>query len=65
MTFLSEKETSSKAIKNLKKYIEEEQFETDSIHMDIEDNIGNIANKMQNKTMMILINQFITTNKSM
>ena len=55
----------SDTIRTLWNYVNEQEFDTDSICMDVEDNIGNISNQMNNKKIMILINQFIKTNNSM
>ena len=52
-------------IAKLQNFIADEEFDTDCIHIDIEDNIGNIDHEIESKIVMTLINQFITTNKSM
>ena len=52
-------------IAKLRSYIDRDEFDTDSIQMDIEDNIGNLRNEIANDAVMAMINQFIYTNKSM
>ena len=52
-------------MEKLKIFIQEEEFETDSIFMDIEQDIGNIATKMSNQTMITFLKQFITMHQSM
>ena len=66
---LEERKVSSDMIDRLQNYIQNEEFETDTIYMDIEQNsngniIGNIADAMNNNTLMTLINGFIQNNRS-
>ena len=65
ISFLMENKTWSDMITKLKNFVKDEEFETDSIYMDIEDNIGNIANHIKNESFIMSISQFIKTNKSM
>ena len=56
----------SDSIAALINYIQDEEFETDSIYIDIEDDIGNIKNAtINNELMVTLINRLISNNKSM
>ena len=51
-------------ISKLQKYIEDQEFETDSIQMDIEEQIGNIADELKDSTIMLFITRFVKNNKS-
>ena len=62
--FLKENKISSNIITKLENYISEEEYETDSIYIDIEE-VGNIANQMREEKVIRLIMQLIQTNKSM
>ena len=64
ITFLDKNKTSSNIIKKLEEFIEKEEYETDSIQIDIEQ-IGNIAIQMQDDKIIINIKQFIQSHKSM
>ena len=50
ISFLDENKISSYLITKLCDYLKEEEFETDSIYIDIEDGIGNIAIGMRDKS---------------
>ena len=65
ISFLMENKTPSNMITKLKNYIDDEEFETDTIYIDIEDNIGNIANHIKDQSIIMSITHFIKTNKSM
>ena len=65
MLTLVEKETSSDIITKLQNFIGIEDYDTDSIQMDIEDNIGNIQNEIGDRTIMSTMTQFIMSNKRM
>ena len=65
--FLEEKKISGDVTRKLFHYIEDEEFDTDSIQMDI--NIrsaskGNIAIVMNNDRLMIMMNTFIQNSNS-
>ena len=65
MTFLEQKGISSDTLSKLKQYIQGEEFDTDSIYLDIEkdsDLIGNIAKKMHHENVMSLIRHFMESN---
>ena len=69
VTFLDEKRIPSDTITKLQNYLEDEQFDTDSIYLDIEDDIdgnviGNIAMIMNNATLLKIIRDFIQYNES-
>ena len=66
ISFLNRNKVPSDSITALIKYIQDEEFETDSIHIDIEDDIGNIRNAIKNnKSIVTLVNRLIANNKSM
>ena len=69
VTHLKGNRTSDEMISKLQIYIEDEEFETDSIQMDDEEAqtgqiTGNISSTMENHAMMIAIHQFVGNNKS-
>ena len=63
--FLEENKVSENIISKLKHLIETEGFDTDTICIDVVDNIGNIYNQMQDKKVVATIKQFIKADKSM
>ena len=65
ITFFVKCKLRSETITKLQKYIKEEEYETDSILIDIEDNILNLLHQMNDKKATFLINQFIQTHFSM
>ena len=64
-SFLEESKTSSEIITKFQDYIENEQYETECIQIDIEENIGNISREITDKRIMARINQFVISNRSM
>ena len=69
ITFLLVNTNKSDAVKKLKQYIEDEEFDTDSIKMDVDQDSdgqirGNIADQITNETVMTSLNSFIQTNAS-
>ena len=65
VSFLEENKVRSDILTKLQNYIKTEEFETDSILMDIDNNIGNIYNEMNDETIIISTKQFIQIHKSM
>ena len=65
ISFLEESKTSSEIITKFQDYIENEQYETECIQIDIEENIGNISREITDKRIMARINQFVISNRSM
>ena len=68
ITFLTKTNVSPDGIKKLCQYVIDEEFDTDSIYIDIDSDgyiIGNIAQAMDNQRVMKLIKQFIRNNKSL
>lgn len=65
ISFLKNGNISSVAITKFQQYISDEEYETDSIQMDIEDRIGNINHATKNEVIMVRLKQFIISNKSM
>ena len=49
----------------LKYFIDDEEFDTDSICMDIQDHIQNIYNQTKNQQIKTMMEQFINMDKSM
>ena len=69
IAFLKEKQISSDAVAKLRNYLELEEFDTDSIYLDIDKDsngyiTGNIANAMDDEDIMISIVYFLQSNKS-
>ena len=69
ISYLQEKLSSSEEINpkinELQNYINDEEYETDSIYIDFTDNIGIIPSAIQNPSIESGINQFMNENKSM
>ena len=63
ISFLEDKKVSSDIITKLQDYINGEEYDTDSIHIDIEGNIGNITGIFEDKTINARVNQFLIANK--
>ena len=61
---LQTNKTSTNLITELYEYIEQEEFDTDSIQLDVQIN-GNIAIAIKDKTISIHIKQFIQSHRSM
>ena len=65
ISFLESSNVSTSLVTKLQEFFKTEEFETDTIYIDIEDDIGVIADGMENEAIMTSIHKFITTNRSM
>ena len=64
ITFLEENKTPSNVTTKLEEFIEAEEYETDTIQIDIKE-IGNIAIQMKDDNAITWMKQFIQSHKCM
>lgn len=65
VAFLNETKSPSAMVHKLLEYFEYEEYDTDSVLLDVDERIDNIANHMENEAFMESIAEFILSQKSM